>query len=290
MRIVVLGVIAFLLWSSVTIRYYVCNIMLLCRENAIATETTTSASAQSNEFEADHYSENFVFHWGKHIPVDTLAISEIKTNLLQKLAEDSSRRLKITGFYYGNENNQSGFDNLGLARANSIKELLKNTPYTKRVSVASVEHEKLTEPLASPFEAIDFDVTTEEMKVEEKSLIFNDFEVEELEGKIIIYFPSASVNPSMDTVLNRKLDVLVQKVMEQGKTVSVTGHADNTGTEALNNQYGMNRANTIKDMLVSKGFLPANILVSSKGDREPIADNTTVTGRKKNRRVEITIQ
>ncbi|MES2362728.1 MAG: OmpA family protein [Pseudomonadota bacterium] len=70
-------------------------------------------------------------------------------------------------------------------------------------------------------------------------------------------------------------------------TVTIIGHTDNTGTDAINNPLSVQRANATRDYLVSQGVATQRIATDGRGSREPIADNSTQAGRDKNRRVEI---
>ncbi|MDR1166024.1 MAG: OmpA family protein [Deltaproteobacteria bacterium] len=70
-------------------------------------------------------------------------------------------------------------------------------------------------------------------------------------------------------------------------SVSVVGHADHVGTEAYNYDLGMRRAESVRRELVANGVAPERLLVSSRGESEPIDTNQTSAGRARNRRVEI---
>lgn len=69
--------------------------------------------------------------------------------------------------------------------------------------------------------------------------------------------------------------------------VTVIGHTDSTGTDAINNPLSVNRAASTRDYLVARGVATNRIAIDGRGSREPIADNNTLDGRAKNRRVEI---
>ena len=69
--------------------------------------------------------------------------------------------------------------------------------------------------------------------------------------------------------------------------VTIIGHTDSTGTDAINNPLSVNRAASTRDYLVARGVATNRIAIDGRGSREPIADNNTVEGRAKNRRVEI---
>lgn len=70
-------------------------------------------------------------------------------------------------------------------------------------------------------------------------------------------------------------------------TVTIIGHTDSTGSDAINNPLSIDRADAARDYLVSRGVARTRIMTDGRGSREPVADNGTQHGRDKNRRVEI---
>jgi outer membrane protein OmpA-like peptidoglycan-associated protein len=70
-------------------------------------------------------------------------------------------------------------------------------------------------------------------------------------------------------------------------TVTIIGHTDSTGSDAVNDPLSVNRAAATRDYLVARGVAANRIAIDGRGSHEPIADNNTVEGRAKNRRVEI---
>lgn len=70
-------------------------------------------------------------------------------------------------------------------------------------------------------------------------------------------------------------------------TVTIIGHTDSTGSDAVNNPLSIDRADAARDYLVSRGVARTRIVTDGRGSREPVADNNTQQGRDKNRRVEI---
>jgi outer membrane protein OmpA-like peptidoglycan-associated protein len=70
-------------------------------------------------------------------------------------------------------------------------------------------------------------------------------------------------------------------------TVTIIGHTDSSGTDAINNPLSFNRAASARDYLVGKGVAISRIAIDGRGSREPIVSNDTAANRAKNRRVEI---
>jgi outer membrane protein OmpA-like peptidoglycan-associated protein len=94
----------------------------------------------------------------------------------------------------------------------------------------------------------------------------------------------SAVKPNFAPVLNQFATSLNQ---HQATTVTIIGHTDSTGSDAINNPLSADRANAARDYLVSRGVARNRILTDGRGAREPVADNGTQQGRDKNRRVEI---
>ena len=69
--------------------------------------------------------------------------------------------------------------------------------------------------------------------------------------------------------------------------VVVEGHTCNQGSPRENLRTGEERARAVRDRLVAFGVTADQIVVRSKGDTAPIADNRTGEGRRRNRRVEV---
>lgn len=92
----------------------------------------------------------------------------------------------------------------------------------------------------------------------------------------------------LDNRGNRDLDRLV-KFMQQGnnqyRSLRLIGFADNVGDAQQNMSLSQLRAQEISDQLISRGITPQVVL--GVGEAMPVADNTTNSGRKKNRRVEL---
>jgi len=87
-----------------------------------------------------------------------------------------------------------------------------------------------------------------------------------------------------------KLDDLATKVKAINLEVVIAiGHTDSVGSDAYNQKLSVKRAESVKAYLVSKGVEPNRIYTEGKGEKQPVASNTTKDGRQKNRRVEIEV-
>jgi outer membrane protein OmpA-like peptidoglycan-associated protein len=84
------------------------------------------------------------------------------------------------------------------------------------------------------------------------------------------------------------LDQFAQGLGEQpGMEVFIVGHADSTGSDAINDPLSLARANSVRDYMAMRGVDPRIVRTEGRGSHEPVASNATAEGRAQNRRVEI---
>lgn len=103
--------------------------------------------------------------------------------------------------------------------------------------------------------------------------------------KITFVTGSAKLASSSFKGLNK-----VAKALNEDANLKLTveGHCDNTGTDAINDPLSENRAKSVQTYLTTKGKVDAaKIMVVGYGSKNPIADNKTAKGRSANRRVEL---
>ena len=104
----------------------------------------------------------------------------------------------------------------------------------------------------------------------------------------IIQFPDNSIIP--DNSADKVLEEIVK--FKDEKKIRLVGHASKTGSETIegkriNMEISISRAQTIKNMLINKGFDGNNIEVFGKGDLEPLQEEAEEFGEAVNRRVEV---
>jgi OmpA-OmpF porin, OOP family len=87
-----------------------------------------------------------------------------------------------------------------------------------------------------------------------------------------------------------KLDDLVSKMGGINLEVIIAvGHTDSDGGDAYNQKLSVQRSESVKAYLVSKGIEKNRVYTEGKGEKQPVADNKTKEGKQKNRRVEIEV-
>jgi outer membrane protein OmpA-like peptidoglycan-associated protein len=94
----------------------------------------------------------------------------------------------------------------------------------------------------------------------------------------------ADIQPNFRSVLDTFASGLTQNT---AATVTVIGHTDSTGSDAVNDPLSLNRANSVRNYLSGHGVASSRIFTEGRGSHEPIVTNDTPANRAKNRRVEI---
>jgi len=74
-----------------------------------------------------------------------------------------------------------------------------------------------------------------------------------------------------------------------GLKVQVEGYTDNIGTDEYNLKLSDQRADSVREYLVSQSVSDSNVTAKGFGESHPIADNSTNQGRAQNRRVELVV-
>jgi outer membrane protein OmpA-like peptidoglycan-associated protein len=94
----------------------------------------------------------------------------------------------------------------------------------------------------------------------------------------------SDIRPNFRPILDKFAASLVEN---PSSMVTIVGHTDNTGTDAINNPLSIDRAARTRDYLTTRGVAPARFSIDGRGSHEPVASNDTSAGRAQNRRVEI---
>jgi outer membrane protein OmpA-like peptidoglycan-associated protein len=103
-----------------------------------------------------------------------------------------------------------------------------------------------------------------------------------------VLFETGKYNLSNDAQLKlAKLSGIIQA--HPGLNLAIEGYTDTTGSEDFNMKLSQQRADTVRQFLISQGLSPDIITSKGLGPANPVADNGTPAGRKANRRVEIIV-
>lgn len=106
----------------------------------------------------------------------------------------------------------------------------------------------------------------------------------EIPSDISFAVGSAVVDANFKKVLNTFATGLVQN---PSANVTIVGHTDSSGSDAVNDPLSVKRASSVRDYLVTKGVGASRFTTEGRGSHEPLVPNDTVANKAKNRRVEV---
>lgn len=295
----------FILWSLGAWWYYACRIKYACWEDAPSSATTIPNQPAPKPL---------LFRWSSFlVPLDS-GFPDMKEAILESQSDDSI--LEITGRYFPTESNIETED-IGYARATSIKKLLIDHIEEDRIRISSIPFTEDAVPTDSLIHGIEFkwiansDNTPSEIAVEEETMTEDPIEEEAMDNEteenlertseevdipddiansnyFLKYFPYNE--EEITTEQSAFLDDLANRLTLDNKKVLIRGHTNSNGDKERNFKVGLRRAKKIRDQLLARGVSRQQIETTSQGEDAPIADNKTEEGRRKNTRVEIFIK
>jgi len=106
-------------------------------------------------------------------------------------------------------------------------------------------------------------------------------------GSVSFASGKATLLPSARNRLQQVATALKQG--DDSSKIIVEGHTDATGTAAKNQQLSEQRAQAVRESLISAGVPADRVQAVGYGQSRPVADNASPAGRATNRRVEIVV-
>lgn len=97
-------------------------------------------------------------------------------------------------------------------------------------------------------------------------------------------FNSATLTPGARNSLQRVVRSL--RSQPEGE-VEIAGHTDSLGNDGYNLKLSQQRANSVRAFLISNGVNAGRLSANGYGEQQPVASNSTESGRAQNRRVEM---
>ena len=104
-----------------------------------------------------------------------------------------------------------------------------------------------------------------------------------------LYFDTNSTQ--VTTASRAQLEALMaEAARRQAVEVQVTGHTDRVGSDADNDRLSLQRAESVRTMLVRNGIKATFIRAVGRGEREPLVPSADEQPEARNRRVEVTLR
>lgn len=108
-----------------------------------------------------------------------------------------------------------------------------------------------------------------------------------LSGSVLFASAKWDLLPAAQVKLNDVANALIKE--DPISKIVVEGHTDSQGTAANNQVLSQQRAQVVRDYLVTRGIASDRITAQGFGPSRSVADNTSTEGRANNRRVEIVV-
>ncbi|WP_428663823.1 OmpA family protein [Runella sp.] len=282
-------------WMGGSTYWHVCKIKLLCDGPVEAGPPATADYSVPALSIVDgnnlNLSSAMNFGFKKSMPEPNYAnVKKELDSLAAYLKASPNRKLTITGLYASIEQNTTSFADLGLARADALKQYLvqAGVPGGQLLTASKLveltfSKDDSTHGMEFGFDSLMIPKTEEALAAAEK--------YENVFKPMDLYFKSAKAD-FIKTPENEKFIEEAKKYLaaNKDKKLNLTGHTDNEGADDENLKLSKNRATSVKDMLVKRGISAAQLVTDAKGESEPKASNFTPEGRKANRRVSIVVQ
>jgi outer membrane protein OmpA-like peptidoglycan-associated protein len=108
-----------------------------------------------------------------------------------------------------------------------------------------------------------------------------------LSGSVLFQTDDATLLPNARTRLDQVSDALLT---HPDRHLVVEGHTDSRGDDAYNLELSQRRAESVREVIVARGYRAELVIAKGIGEARPVADNATPEGMANNRRVEIIVE
>lgn len=111
----------------------------------------------------------------------------------------------------------------------------------------------------------------------------------QVQRNILLFDPGKE---KLNEKIQKQLDNIILYILNDPKinSINIEGHTDADGTRYFNRRLSEKRTNYVYDYLVKKGVALDLILMDYHGERYPVANNDTRSGKSRNRRVTIRLE
>ena len=217
-------------------------------------------------------------------------VDRVNFSVGEYLKAIKQKELNIVGYYKMDETNDNNFyENLGLARANSIKNSLvaagipsnQITTTSQLLDSIYFVHDTLMMGCDYTFLNMDIDIA----KLSELKSVLRA-------NPIILYFQTNSNEPELSAAQRHQFaDLLYYLDNVPAAKINISGHTDDVGDNVANVSLSKERAEFVSNYLQAKAnFSTERINVKGMGAIRPLEKNDTDESKAKNRRVEVVLE
>jgi outer membrane protein OmpA-like peptidoglycan-associated protein len=180
-------------------------------------------------------------------------------------------------------------DGSGAPRLRGLGEIVSDPAPPSPQSPASAPPPRTTDPVARPPHQIADPVPPPPARTIGPAEIANYPALIQDRPKVaaLVHFDinSARIRGEAHPLLNEYVKALNSATLADAVLV-IAGHTDSTGPREYNLRLSRERAQSVRDYLISRGIAPARLIARGYGPDHPVASNATVAGRDLNRRSE----
>jgi OOP family OmpA-OmpF porin len=292
MSIKTLAWIALIAWICGSTYWHVCKIKQLCDGPSASSVGYAVPALKIIDGTNLNLESSSNFGFKKSLPdVNYANVQRELDSLANYIKMNPNRKTTITGLYSSVETNATTFVDLGLARADGIKQYLvgKGIP-SNQLETAS----RMTDLAFSPEDSLhgmEFGFGDLAALPTTEAGLADAEKYEGVFSPIDFYFGTAKAD-YIKTTENKKFLDEAKKYLaaNKDKKLVLIGHTDSEGEDASNQRLSEKRAADVKTRLVKTGIAAEQIVTEAKGETEPKASNDTAEGRRANRRVSIVVQ
>lgn len=121
-----------------------------------------------------------------------------------------------------------------------------------------------------------------QVKARERDLVIT------LNGAVLFEFGKSKLMSIAEDRLRTVAEAI--KSQDENRKIVIEGHTDAVGADAANEKLSKDRAESVRQFLISEGIPAERVTAVGKGEQQPVATNDTPEGRANNRRVEIVLR
>lgn len=229
--------------------------------------------------------DHFAFDTGQVAPKLNANNGLFLDKLTAYLQGNPTLLLNVTGGYGIDEKgeNRGFFENLGLARANAIRDLLIQRKLdSDRITLSfntgagAIRQQPITFNAYTPAQSVDFvplAYTFEDMTFSDESFVPKGAEFRPI-------LPLVKYADSVSQFL----------ALHKDKKLSIIGHTDNQGNAKDNLALGIRRAENVLRYFRELGIPPSQMAAFSEGGKHPVSNNNTEVGQRRNRRINFIVE
>lgn len=246
-------------------------------------------SLKGNGFEFDS-NDNFNFKSSEFAYQEPLSenVNKGVAAIQQYIDKDPKNAVTITGYYTAEEENKSAYPNLGIARANTIKNYVVTSGVpSSKLNISGQLMNSMVPKDSIYIGPVAYDAVIAEDNTAQMDALYLKIK----SNPLVLHFKTGQAAINLTAEQRQKIaDISTYLDKVEGAMCNVVGHTDNTGDRTTNIGLGLKRAEFAKEYLTNNGISPSKINTSSKGPDEPIATNDTEEGKAQNRRTVITLK